>query len=365
VSGGDLDRVGTDRPRRRHPAAPGSAVGALSGTGRFTIPVSTTEQGRGTPTQLKQRALKLQQAVSELEVNQNQSPMSTSPRATTASHLEQVFSEGCRRLANPAITGRALFPGRRPTPQAATATRPPFDLPLGCKTATMSIAFRLRPAATADKELGKPYPRIPFCINDKLPAQSIDLLMETPNDTSWFDAEIKAALQKLPPKKLSPATIVSFAVVVLSLGSIANHAWQVRSIHKVLGTSLQDAELQLNRKLPFVLKRELTLADAMLTQFELACADVISIFLSDHIVTNGDSVYLASLYRDMVRADEFEIVTVRVVSVPDGATGRSFTDQFIAPDLRAFPCEFTSLRKKARIMTHWAKKIGATVRLIV
>jgi len=189
--------------------------------------------------------------------------------------------------------------------------------------------------------------------------------MEAPNNNSWFDTEIKAALQKLPPQKLSPATIVSFAVVVLSLGSIANHAWQVGAIHKVVGTSLQDAELQVNRTLPFVLKRELTLSDAMLAQFELACADVISIFLSDHVVTNGDSGYLASLYRDLLRADEFQIVTVRVVSIPDGETGRSFADQFIAPDLRAFPCEFVAIRKKARIMTHWAKKIGAIVRLIL
>jgi hypothetical protein len=189
--------------------------------------------------------------------------------------------------------------------------------------------------------------------------------METPDNMSWFDTEIKAALQKLPPKKLSPATIVSFAVVVLSLGAVANQAWQTGSIQRVLGTSLQDAELQLNRKLPFVLKRELTLADAMLTQFELACADVISIFLSDYVVANGDPVYLTSLYRDMERADEFQIVTVRVASVPDSATGRSFIDQFIAPDLRAFPCEFIALRKKARIMAHWAKEIGATVRLIV
>jgi len=157
---------------------------------------------------------------------------------------------------------------------------------------------------------------------------------------------------------------MSFAVVVLSLGAVANHAWRVSAMHKVLGTSRRAAVLQLNRTTPFVLKRKLDLSDAMLAQFELACADMISIFLSDHVVTNGKPEYLATLYRDMLRADEFQVFTVRVNSIPDGDTGRSFVDQFIGPSVRGLPCEFTAMRKKARIMTHWAKRIGAVVETI-
>ena len=188
--------------------------------------------------------------------------------------------------------------------------------------------------------------------------------MEKPNGNSWLVPSTKSARDNSPPQKATPATIVSFAVVILSLGAVANHVWQVGAIQKALGVSRADAALQLNRTPPFVIARELALSNAMTAQFELSCADIVSIFLSDQIVTNGEPGYLAALYRDMMYADEFRVVTVRVCLIPDGNAGRAFSDQFIEPTERKLPSEFTAMHKKARIMLHWAKRIGAVVQVV-
>jgi hypothetical protein len=185
--------------------------------------------------------------------------------------------------------------------------------------------------------------------------------METPDVTSWLDTETKAALQKLPPGKLAPAKTDSFAVVVLSRGSPKDRVRHIRAFDRVLRTALQDAERQLTRTPPFVVKRELTMSDAMLAQFELICSDIVSIFLSDDLVANAEADYLASLYRGFANADEFQTVSIRVESIPDNDEGHAFAQQFIGPNVPELPVELIAMRKKARIMTHWANKIGAIV----
>jgi hypothetical protein len=194
-----------------------------------------------------------------------------------------------------------------------------------------------------------------------LPAFTSNTKMETPDSTSWLDPETKAALQKLPPEKLAPTTTDTFAVVVLSRGSPKDRVRHVRAFDKVLRMSLQDAERQTALMPPFVVKRELTLGDAMLAQFELVCADIISIFLSDDVVANAEPDYLASLYRGVANADEFQTVSIRVESIPDNDDGHAFAEQFIGPTMPELPIEIIAMRKKARIMTHWANKIGAIV----
>jgi hypothetical protein len=185
--------------------------------------------------------------------------------------------------------------------------------------------------------------------------------MELSDGTSWLDTETKAALRKLPPEKLAPTTTDSFAVVVLSLGSTSNYVRHIRAFDRVLRTSLQDAECQMTRTPPFVVKRELTLSDAMLAQFELVCSDIVSIFLSDDVVENAEPNYLASLYRGVAQADEFQTLSIRVQSIPDDDNGYAFAEQFIGPSPPHLPLEMIAMRKKARIMTHWANKIGAIV----
>ena len=46
--------------------------------------------------------------------------------------------------------------------------------------------------------------------------------MEKPNGNSWLVPATKSARDNSPPQKATPATIVSFALVILSLGAVAN-----------------------------------------------------------------------------------------------------------------------------------------------
>jgi len=87
--------------------------------------------------------------------------------------------------------------------------------------------------------------------------------MDTPRGSSWLDTETKAVLQQVPPQKLAPAITETFSVVVLSFDSHGDHTRHVRAFDRVLRTSFTDAELQTRRKPPFVVKRELTAADAI------------------------------------------------------------------------------------------------------
>jgi hypothetical protein len=74
--------------------------------------------------------------------------------------------------------------------------------------------------------------------------------MDTPQNPTWLDTETKAALQKLPPEELAPATTDAFAVVVLSQSSPDNRVRQTRAFDRVLRTSLVDAERQTERSPP-------------------------------------------------------------------------------------------------------------------
>ena len=79
--------------------------------------------------------------------------------------------------------------------------------------------------------------------------------------------------------------------------------------------------------------------------------------------------YLAQLYQQFLQSPEFENVNVIVASVPPTALGEQFIDQFlgetdIIPRLviaGMHSCRESMMRKKARIMAHWAEKIGAKI----
>lgn len=185
--------------------------------------------------------------------------------------------------------------------------------------------------------------------------------MNTRRNTSWLDTETKAMLQQVPPEKLAPATTETFSLVVLAFDTAGDHNRSVRAFDRVLRTSLHDATRQTSRKPPFVVKHGLTLPDAVLAQFELACCDIISVFIADPVVADAEPRFLAEFYRILVHADEFEKVSVLLVSVPDSPEGLAFVQQFVSNDMPALPYEMVAMRKKARIMLHWAKKIDARV----
>lgn len=188
--------------------------------------------------------------------------------------------------------------------------------------------------------------------------------MDTPRGNSWIDAQTKAVLQQVPPQKAAPASTDTFSVVVLSCEAMVEHARHVRAFHRVLGTSLIDAEFQTTRRPPFILKREFTASGAMLAQFELVCCDIVSVFISDAVMSDADPSYLAELYGSLARADEFEEVGVRVVSIPPHGAGRAFLEQFVGDGTPCLPYDMVATRKKARLMTHWATKVGAKVAML-
>ena len=91
-----------------------------------------------------------------------------------------------------------------------------------------------------------------------------------------------------------------------------------------------------------------------------------SVFLDDEVVRDGDPEYLRDLYAQVRESSEFEEVTLEIRSVPPTAEGARFVQQFLGrgpgpADWPAFPRHERMMRKKARVMLHWAPKTGADV----
>ena len=108
---------------------------------------------------------------------------------------------------------------------------------------------------------------------------------------------------------------------------------------------------------------ELTEPDAILGQFELICADAISVFLTDNVAKYGSSEYLASLYSALLKSDEFHETRIRVISIPDTELGSEFIDQFLGSfdgkhEIMTVPF------KKAKYMIQCGKKIGAEICIV-
>jgi len=79
------------------------------------------------------------------------------------------------------------------------------------------------------------------------------------------------------------------------------------------------------------------------------------------VVAAADQQYLNRLYSNLLRSDEFARTGVRIDSLPADDQGKAFSDQFIGPHPSAFPIHLVVPHKKARIMDHWAIKIGGTI----
>ncbi len=176
-----------------------------------------------------------------------------------------------------------------------------------------------------------------------------------------MDLETKASLQETPPEKLAPATTETYGVVVLAWLSQPGNARTVRAFDRVLQSSQDDAKLQSTRQPPFVAKRGLALPDALLAQFELICCDIVSVFISDIVLSDAGDAYLFELYSTLLTSNEFAMETIRVDCIPNDSLGIAFLDQFLGVEISSLPYEMIAAQKKARIMRHWATKIGAIV----
>ena len=93
-------------------------------------------------------------------------------------------------------------------------------------------------------------------------------------------------------------------------------------------------------------------------------ADAIGVVIANEVVAQAQPSYLGGLYARRRCSDEFSEVTVSIRNVPEDQDGAKFLDQFLGlTDAGAMPrtrsLTLRVLRKKARIMAHWATRIGA------
>ena len=84
--------------------------------------------------------------------------------------------------------------------------------------------------------------------------------------------------------------------------------------------------------------------------------------MPDEVVRHAESDYLKGLYRRLIQSDEFAGTIVKINSIPKSAKGEEFVDQFLG-SVNSLPVNANFHFKKARIMIHWANKIGADVSL--
>jgi hypothetical protein len=184
--------------------------------------------------------------------------------------------------------------------------------------------------------------------------------------SDWLDTETKAILQGVPPGKLAPPDALGYTLVLLSRSPDRDRL-QV-GLAKARCLDADPLPAILVGDLPQILARAMTLEDALLGQFELACCDSVSVFLRDEVVTAGDRGYLAKLYSDLLTGEEFGPTAIEIRAVPNDDRGRRFLDQFIGTreewvQVIGLPLRLRVMGKKARVMCHWARKIGADVRV--
>ncbi len=177
---------------------------------------------------------------------------------------------------------------------------------------------------------------------------------------TWLDTETKAILHRSPPAKRAPSDTTAFALVLLAAPR-GNTERLAAAVERIRGGTRDDALRVLRRRLPTPVKRSLSYEDALLGQFDLIACDAVSVFLSDDVVRCGSKSYLAELFADLCESPEFRTVTIRIESMPGDAQGRDFLDRFTGAAAPELPLELPVMRKKARIMDHWAAKIGGRV----
>jgi hypothetical protein len=182
---------------------------------------------------------------------------------------------------------------------------------------------------------------------------------------NWLDTETKAILHKEAKPKLSTAKVAEFALVLIRKG--VDPSRLVRAISRINECGQSKAIELSQRPAPITINPDLTEAAAIYGQFELICCDAISAVIRSEVVALAYGGYYLNLLKQISRSPEFWPVTIRIDDIPLNESGHKFTDQFLGMRLSeiiklGFPRQFTMPAKKARIMKHWATRIGAQVR---
>jgi hypothetical protein len=180
---------------------------------------------------------------------------------------------------------------------------------------------------------------------------------------NWLDTQTKEILQKEHESRLSPPKVAEFALVLVRKGQ--DHDRMVQAVSEINHSSETDATGLVNRPTPITINPDLTEEEALWGQFELICCDAISVFVRSEVLEQNDRTYLESLFKRVLHSTEFKPTTVSVAQVPRNEAGEKFVVQFLGRRFtaEAFPVVLEVPFKKARIMKHWATRVGAEIQV--
>jgi hypothetical protein len=180
---------------------------------------------------------------------------------------------------------------------------------------------------------------------------------------NWLDTQTKEILQKAGDDKIAPSKAAEFALVLLRKGPDDQRLIEV--IAEINNCNEAAAAVLAKRDTPITVNPDLTEEAALWGQFELVCCDAVSVFLRSEIIGQNDQSYLRPLFKKISGSSEFRPTTVNILQVPATESGDKFLTQFVRiPTVKhTFPIKLKVPFKKARIMEHWANRIGAQVRL--
>ena len=182
---------------------------------------------------------------------------------------------------------------------------------------------------------------------------------------NWLDTETKSILQKDYEPKLAPPKAAEFGLVLLRKGS--DDLRLVRAICRINDCPESEGIAIAQQTTPAVINPGLTEAEALWGQFELICCDAVAAFVRSEVLLDPEQRdYLNTVFQRVLLSPEFKPTTIDVREVPATEAGERFLEQFIGkaiPEGNRPLDEFTLLvpYKKARLMKHWAIRVGAQV----
>lgn len=175
----------------------------------------------------------------------------------------------------------------------------------------------------------------------------------------WLDNQTRAILRKhLPPVVTTASGEESYALLLLERGP--DHA-RIDDAMAALGVDACTPPDELS----FLVAHGLSLEDAFVGRFTLACCDCVTMFVPDEIAWRADRAWWRQFYKLVMSSSDFQQVFVHVMRVPATEEGRRFCWQFLGLAVgAAIPGAFQFFRVKAELMEHWANKIGAVLHVI-
>jgi len=182
---------------------------------------------------------------------------------------------------------------------------------------------------------------------------------------NWLDTETKAILLREHEPKLAPPKAAEFGLVLIRKGSDEQRLLQaICRINNCLET---EGVALARQPAPVIINLGLTEAEALSGQFELICCDSVSAFVRSEVLLERDQKdYLDALFQRVLQSGEFRPTRIDVLEVPATDAGERFMEQFLGNLAREDkrPMDEFSLwvpYKKARLMKHWAVRVGAQV----